>query len=75
MNRKLLKTLIIALLAGILTSCQTVVPKYVCPPELDLPVIKSNELSCISDETYKKLDIRDTKLKERIKTYRRMFCD
>jgi len=75
MNRKLWKKLILALSAGILISCQTVVtPEYTCPPPLDLPKIKANELACISDDSYKKLDVRDTKLRERIKTYRAMFC-
>jgi len=58
-----------------LTSCTTyVTPNITCPEPLKLPVIEVQELAQVSDDTYKKLDVRDTKLKERVKTLRAMFC-
>jgi len=67
--------LIIALLAVTSINCQTyVTPNITCPQPLSLPVIEALDLELITDDTYKKLDIRDTKMKERIKTLRAMFC-
>lgn len=59
-----------------ISACSTtyVTPEVTCPQPLTLPKISAVEMESLSDDTYRKLDLRDTMLRERVKTLREMFC-
>jgi len=72
MSRKLEKTLKASLLfvTIFLSACCTAPsnPVLKLPPPLVTPVLKMAELECVSDETFKKIDLLSNLKSERIKT-------
>lgn len=67
-----MKHLFLAFAFSLLAACaSTVEYKYIdnplsMPPKPTLPNIEANEMSCLSDETYKKLVKRDLLLQQHI---------
>lgn len=68
--------LLILLSVVLLSSCNTayVIPKTPCPPTLVLPELSLEDLAPLSEEVYTKLNVRDTMLRERVKTLTEAFC-
>jgi len=67
-----MKKVLILLIAAILSSgCGTttvIKPSANLPPPVRLPSIGADELSCLSDSAYRRLVVREKRLKVRIDT-------